>query len=98
MECFEVYGAARKERKTKEQLKIENQEKQLAKAKEIFMDLRDQLTVSKRFNKAAGALIIIMLIVMSFMVKDLSHWANQYEQLESRYEELYEELKGGENQ
>lgn len=98
MECFEVYGEARKERKTKEQLKIENQEKQLAAGKETILDLRAQLSASKRFNKAAGALLIIMLIIMSFMVKDLSHWANQYEQLEGRYEELYEELKGGENQ
>lgn len=97
MECFEVYGEARKERKTKEQLKIENQEKQLAAGKETILDLRAQLSASKRFNKAAGALLIIMLIIMSFMVKDLSHWANQYEQLEGRYEELYEELKGGEN-
>lgn len=98
MECFEVYGAARKERKTKEQLKIESQEKQLAEGKEMILDLRAQLSASKRFNKAAGAMLIIMLIIMSFMVKDLSHWANQYEQLEGRYEELYEELKGGENQ
>ena len=98
MECFEVYGAARKERKTKEQLKIESQEKQLAEGKEMILDLRAQLSASKRFNKAAGAMLIIMLIIMSFMVKDMSHWANQYEQLESRYEELYEELKGGENQ
>lgn len=98
MECFEVYGAARKERKTKEQLKIESQEKQLAEGKEMILDLRAQLSESKRFNKAAGAMLIIMLIIMSFMVKDMSHWANQYEQLESRYEELYEELKGGENQ
>lgn len=98
MECFEVYGAARKERKTKEQLKIENQEKQLAAGKEMILDLRAQLSASKRFNKAAGAMLIIMLIIMSFMVKDMSHWANQYEQLEGRYEELYEELKGGENQ
>lgn len=94
MECFEVYGAARKERKTKEQLKIESQEKQIAAGKETILDLRAQLSASKRFNKAAGAL----LIIMSFMVKDLSHWANQYEQIEGRYEELYEELKGGENQ
>lgn len=98
MECFEVYGAARKERKTKEQLKIESQEKQLTAGKETILDLRAQLSASKRFNKAAGALLIIMLIIMGFMVKDLSHWANQYEQLEGRYEELYEELKGGENQ
>ena len=98
MECFEVYGAARKKRKTKEQLKIESQEKQLAEGKEMILDLRAQLSASKRFNKAAGAMLIIMLIIMSFMVKDMSHWANQYEQLESRYEELYEELKGGENQ
>ena len=98
MECFEVYGAARKERKTKEQLKIESQEKQLAEGKEMILDLRAQLSESKRFNKAAGAMLIIMLIIMSFMVKDMSHWANQYEQLEGRYEELYEELKGGENQ
>lgn len=98
MECFEVYGAARKERKTKEQLKIESQEKQLAAGKETILDLRAQLSASKRFNKVAGAMLIIMLIIMSFMVKDLSHWANQYEQLEGRYEELYEELKGGENQ
>jgi hypothetical protein len=98
MECFEVYGAARKERKTKEQLKIESQEKQLAEGKEMILDLRAQLSASKRFNKAAGAMLIIMLIIMSFMVKDMSHWANQYEQLEGRYEELYEELKGGENQ
>lgn len=98
MECFEVYGAARKERKTKEQLKIESQEKQIAAGKETILDLRAQLSASKRFNKAAGALIIIMLIIMSFMVKDLSHWANQYEQIEGRYEELYEGLKGGENQ
>lgn len=98
MECFEAYGAARKERKTKEQLKIESQEKQLAAEKEMILDLRAQLSASKRFNKAAGAMLIIMLIIMSFMVKDLSHWANQYEQLEGRYEELYEELKGGENQ
>ena len=74
----------RKERKTKEQLKIESQEKQLAAGKEALLDLRAQLSASKRFNKAAGAMLIIMLIIMSFMVKDMSHWANQYEQLEGR--------------
>lgn len=56
-----------------------------------------ELKASKRFNKAAGALIIIMLIIMSFMLKDLSHWAEQYDQLAGRYEELYEDLKGGED-
>lgn len=56
-----------------------------------------ELKASKRFNKAAGAMIIIMLIIMSFMLKDLSHWADQYDQLAGRYKELYEYLKGGED-
>lgn len=98
MECFGVYEGARKERKTKEQFKIEYQEKQIAAGREMILDLKEQLTASKRFNKAAGALIIVMLIIMSFMLKDLSHWADQYDQLAGRYEVLYEEMKGGEEQ
>lgn len=57
-----------------------------------------ELRASKRFNKAAGALIIIMLIIMGLMVNNLSYWADQYEELAGRYEVLYEELKGGEEQ
>ena len=57
-----------------------------------------ELKASKRFNKVAGILIIIMLTIMCFMLKDLSYYANQFEKMENRYEELYEELKGGENQ
>ena len=57
-----------------------------------------QLKEAKRFNKMAAALIVIMLIIMGFMVRDRRYWADQYEELEGRYEVLYEELKGGEQQ
>lgn len=57
-----------------------------------------QLKEAKRFNKMAAALIVIMLIIMGFMVRDMRYWADQYEELTGRYEVLYEELKGGEEQ
>lgn len=57
-----------------------------------------QLKEAKRFNKMAAALIVIMLIIMGFMVRDMRYWTDQYEELAGRYEVLYEELKGGEQQ
>lgn len=57
-----------------------------------------QLKEAKRFNKMAAALIVIMLIIMGFMVRDMRYWADQYEGLAGRYEVLYEEMKGGEEQ
>lgn len=93
MECFGTYEAARKERKTKDQLKAEAQEREIAAGEEAILNLNAQLIVSKRFNKAAIAMIIIMLILMSFMLADMQHLVNQYEQLEGNYEKLYEEVK-----
>lgn len=57
-----------------------------------------ELIAAKRFNKLAAGLIIIMLIIMCFMVRELEHWAERYEQLADGYEQLYEEIKGGEQQ
>lgn len=51
-----------------------------------------ELREAKRFNKMAAGLIIIMLIIMGFMLKDLNYWADQYGALEARYEELYTSL------
>lgn len=34
-----------------------------------------------------------MLIMMCYMVVNMQHLTEQYEQLELRYEELYEDLK-----
>lgn len=93
MECYGICGTARKERKTKEQLKVEAQEREIAAGKEKIFSLNAQLTASKRFNKAAIAMIVIMLILMSFMLTDMQHLTNQYEQLEKNYEKLYEEVK-----
>ncbi len=54
--------------------------------------MEKELNVAKRFNKIAIVVIIIMLILMSFMVVNMRHLAEQYGRLEMRYEELYEDL------
>ena len=54
-----------------------------------MQNIHRELRAAKNFNKLAAVLIIIMLITMGLMVKNLSYWANQYEALEARYEELY---------
>ena len=57
--------------------------------------MEKELNAAKRFNKIAMAVIIVMLILMSIMVSNMRHLAEQYEMLESKYEQLYEDLKDG---
>jgi len=85
---------AGKERKSREQLKIESQEKMLAAAKEITEDLRNELTISKRFNKAAAILIILVMCLMASMLLCIKRQEESFRHLETRYEELREELIG----
>ena len=85
---------AGKERKSREQIKIESQEKMLAAAKEITEDLRNELTISKRFNKAAAILIILMMCLMASMLLCIKRQEESFRHLETRYEELREELIG----
>ncbi len=53
--------------------------------------MEKELNAAKRFNKVAIVIIIIMQILMGIMVVNMRHLAEQYRQLESKYEELYEE-------
>ncbi len=53
--------------------------------------MENELNAAKRFNKIAIIIIIIMQILMGVMVVNMQHLAEQYRQLESKYEELYEE-------
>lgn len=53
--------------------------------------MEKELNASKKFNKAAIIIIIVMLILMSVMAINMRHLAEQYRSLELRYEELYEE-------
>lgn len=92
-QCY-AYGRARKERKSREQLKIESQEKMLAAAKETTEGLRNELTISKRFNKAAAVLIILMMCLMVSMLLCIKRQEESFRHLETRYEELREELIG----
>lgn len=55
--------------------------------------MEKELNAAKRFNKIAMAVIIVMLILMSLMVVNMRHLAEQYGRLELKYEELYEDLK-----
>lgn len=92
-QCY-TYGRTRKERKSREQLKIESQEKMLAAAKETTKGLRNELTISKRFNKAAAILIILMMCLMASMLLCIKRQEESFRHLETRYEELREELIG----
>lgn len=94
MERCYTYGRVRKERKSREQLKIENQEKMLAAAKETTEGLRNELTISKRFNKVAAVLIILMMCLMVSMLLCIKRQEESFRHLETRYEELREELIG----
>ncbi len=58
---------------------------------EGFIKVEKELNAAKRFNKIAIIIIIIMQILMGVMVVNMQHLAEQYRQLESKYEELYEE-------
>lgn len=53
--------------------------------------MEKKLNAAKRFNKAAVVVIITMMILMSIMAVNMRHLAEQYRQLEFKYEELYEE-------
>ena len=92
-QCY-TYGRVRKERKSREQLKIESQEKILAAAKETTEGLRNELTISKRFNKVAAVLIILMMCLMVSMLLCIKRQEESFRHLETRYEELREELMG----
>jgi hypothetical protein len=92
-QCY-TYGRVRKERKSREQLKIESQEKMLAAAKETTEGLRNELTISKRFNKVAAVLIILMMCLMVSMLLCIKRQEESFRHLETRYEELREELMG----
>lgn len=92
-QCY-TYGRVRKERKSREQLKIESQEKMLAAAKETTEGLRNELTISKRFNKVAAVLIILMMCLMVSMLLCIKRQEENFRHLETRYEELREELIG----
>ena len=94
MEHCYTYGRVRKERKSREQLKIESQEKMLAAAKETTEGLRNELTISKRFNKVAAVLIILMMCLMVSMLLCIKRQEESFRHLETRYEELREELIG----
>lgn len=94
MEWCYTYGRVRKERKSREQLKIESQEKMLAAAKETTEGLRNELTISKRFNKVAAVLIILMMCLMVSMLLCIKRQEESFRHLETRYEELREELIG----
>lgn len=91
---YDTSRRAGKERKSREQIKIESQEKMLAAAKEITEDLRNELTISKRFNKAAAILIILMMCLMASMLLCIKRQEESFRHLETRYEELREELIG----
>lgn len=91
---YDTRRRAGKERKSREQIKIESQEKMLAAAKEITEDLRNELTISKRFNKAAAILIILMMCLMASMLLCIKRQEESFRHLETRYEELREELIG----
>ena len=56
------------------------------------MDLED----SKRFNKMAAGMAIILLIMLCAVMHDLHRLSDRYEELEMRYEVLQEEMNGGE--
>ena len=92
-QCY-TYGRVRKDRKSREQLKIESQEKMLAAAKETTEGLRNELTISKRFNKVAAVLIILMMCLMVSMLLCIKRQEESFRHLETRYEELREELMG----
>ena len=92
-QCY-TYGRVRKERKSREQLKIQSQEKMLAAAKETTEGLRNELTISKRFNKVAAVLIILMMCLMVSMLLCIKRQEESFRHLETRYEELREELIG----
>ncbi len=53
--------------------------------------MEKELSVAKKFNKAAMVIIIVMLILMSLMAVNMRHLAERYTRLELKYEELYEE-------
>ncbi len=54
-----------------------------------------ELEDSKQMNKAFMILIVFMLILMIVQVAYLVHLEKQYEQLEGRYTELYQEMTYG---
>lgn len=91
---YDTNRRAGKERKSREQLKIESQEKMLAAAKETTEGLRNELTISKRFNKAAAILIILVMCLMVSMLLCIKRQEESFRHLETRYEELREELIG----
>ena len=57
-------------------------------------DLED----SKRFNKVAAGLIIILLLMLGAMLMNMQRLAKEYEEISAKCEMLYEELRGGQEQ
>ncbi len=58
--------------------------------------MEEELKRTKCMNKAATALIVVLLIFMGLMLVNMQHLAKRYEQLERRYVQLYEEMGLGE--
>lgn len=57
--------------------------------------VEEELAAAKRFNKAAVVIIILLMILSCSMLHSLQQAVNDFAVLEQQYEQLYEDLKGG---
>lgn len=69
-----------------------NREKSELPNEKLIME--DELKNARNFNKAAAILIILMMCLMASMLLCIKRQEESFRHLETRYEELREELIG----
>lgn len=57
--------------------------------------IEEELAAAKFFNKVAVVIIIFLMILAAGMLNSLEKATTDFEILEQKYEQLYEDLKGG---
>lgn len=71
-----------------------NREKEKSELPNEKLIMEDELKNARNFNKAAAILIILMMCLMASMLLCIKRQEESFRHLETRYEELREELIG----
>lgn len=69
-----------------------NREKEKSELPNEKLIMEDELKNARNFNKAAAILIILMMCLMASMLLCIKRQEESFRHLETRYEELREEL------
>ena len=55
---------------------------------------KEELKLVKGLNRIAAVIIVLQLVFMAYMVHNAAEWNKDFEQMQSKYEQLQEDLGG----